>query len=176
MADNFITLGGVKLRKSEVATYKTSTVATNQYGGKEQVYVVEFKNGIKATYRGAQNNSTMPAYISSKKDVTEWTNTEVWGVMGLELKGTNTLDKVDVTEGSIIGIDVSGDKYSDQVTINRSKVDKRNPSLEFYAGDRGRINVDKYDNTEILQFGDSGKASYTKDGIPYHGIYRAENK
>ena len=62
------------------------------------------------------------------------------------------------------------------VTINRSKVDKRNPSLEFYAGDRGRINVDKYDNTEILQFGDSGKASYTKDGIPYHGIYRAENK
>ena len=173
---NDFTFGGVRLKKSEVATYKTSTVATNQYGGTEKVYVVEFKNGIKATYRGAQNNSTMPAYISSKKDVTAWTNTEVWGVMGLELKGTNTKDKMDITEGSIIGIDVSGDNYSDDITINRSKVDKRNPSLEFYSGSKGRINVDRHDNTEILQFGDSGKNSYTKDGIPYHGIYRAENK
>jgi len=169
--ENFMIYGGVRLNKSEVSQTKTKTLQ-DASGKKEKVYIVNFKNGVKAAYRGAAPNTTFTPSITSNLSKTDYAQTDVYGVMGLELSGSkNKADRIEITNGSIIGVDVSHDGGGDSVKVHGSKADTRTTSFETgsYMA-QGGIYTDKGDDTQIRQ---ANRAEYTEKGtFVNEGIHR----
>jgi len=117
---NQITFGGVKLNKNEIVQTSTKTLK-NKYGKTEKYFVVKFKNGVEAAYRGTIGGE---AYISSSSDVTQWNTTNIYGVMGLELKGNKKrTDFINIDCSSIKYVDVIDD-LRDEVTVAHSCSDQ----------------------------------------------------
>ncbi len=152
---NTFIYGGVKLNKDEVKSY--DCVADKDGHTR---YVVTFNNGTTVSYKSSEN-----AYISSKnvkfgegifaqangRKFSEQNLTSAYGVMGLELQGTKTMDQVQIDKCSIIKVDVSNDKAYDNVQIKNSEGDLSEAMLDTLKDPYGRslgwgdVNADKKD-------------------------------
>ena len=152
-----IYFGGVKLNKSEVNSTETKIVK-DKHGNEETVYIVNFKNGVKASYRGGENSPSSNSYISATtNDSDAFAHTNVYDVFGLELHGnSNSGDKISIVGGSIVGVDVSNDDKTDVVNITGTDVHESsygvlsNPPVYD-----GQVLVNKQDKTSILQAGET---------------------
>lgn len=158
---DFITFGGVKLEKNQVAKTSKRTLS-NEYGKSETYYIVEFKNGQKAAYTESKNGS-----ISASNDPA-FAKTNIYGVMGLELIGTkNNMDEINITNSNIKYVDVSGDGGGDSVKVTNSTVHASMKDYDFVGnalsnlGVHGEIITDKNDNTEIKH---AFETEYTREG------------
>lgn len=177
MGIDYITFGGVNLKKSEVKSMETKIIK-DKHGNEEKVYIVNFNNGVKASYRGGENTSYSNSYISSPNiNDAKFSNTNVYSVFGLELQGSaNHQDQISIVGGSIVGVDVSNDDNADSVNITCAGVHEDSygvftepPVFE------GQVRVSKEDKTRIVQ---EGETTVTKDGSPLRpngfGVHRVE--
>ena len=89
MGVDYIDFGGVQLKANEIKNKEVKTV-TRRDGKEEQVYIVNFKNGVNVAYRGAETTPAgFPPYIlSSNIGGAPFQNTNIYAVMGLELQGS----------------------------------------------------------------------------------------
>ena len=175
MGVDYITFGGVELRKNEIKNKEIKTV-THSDGQEEQVYVVNFKNGVSVSYRGAEDAPCFKPYISSSNASSGFAGTNVYGVLGLELHGSKGKeDSISIVGGSLIGVDVANDNKSDEVRIYSAKVE---PHKLGILGDgslyEGQVRVEKDDVTIIKQVGDVGTTHegsiFTKKGLGVHRV------
>ncbi len=117
MADEFLILGGVRLNKADVKSYR-ETVVKNSYGKSEKRFVVVFKNSTQVAFRAGNGGSIS----STLNKTTENISTNIYGVMGLEIKGSQKYrDEINVSNSEVIGIDVTDGGGYDEVTITNSK-------------------------------------------------------
>lgn len=176
-----ITYGGVKLEKNSIAKMNTS-VTKDYYEREYKFFNVEFKNGIKIAY--PQQEHPGSSVMTSQESWGD-TKTNIYCVMGLELKGTKQRDDIKVKGGEIQSIDISGDGGGDSVEVERVT----GPEVlgESYKSDlngiwgNGEIVVDSNDNTTIQNFGSDqatkeGKFGWLHfgNGKKYHGVHRFE--
>lgn len=113
MGDDYFSFGGVRLKKSEVAS--TSTRMGESFDatkGKVKNYIVSFKNGTKIAYT---YTSDKRASINSPAKNRQ---TDVMFVKNVELKGSSKgPDEIIVVGGSVRQIDVAGDGGGDRVYL-----------------------------------------------------------
>ena len=176
-SENFI-YGGVKLQKESIS--KMSTTVVKDYNQVEyKFFNVEFKNGIKIAYPQQKHTGS---FVETSQQTYGDTNTNIYGVMGLELKGSKNRDTINVDASEIKSIDISGDGY-DEVNVKRvngPKVYDIIPSSLNGLYNSGEIVVDSVDNTMIENYG-SEKATregagflHLGDGEMYRGVRRIE--
>lgn len=88
-----IKFGGVILDANQIKTKKV------EKGLKNDVYVVEFKNGVKARYEmqnSAQENAALNSTENPYNNMTanKVMNTEGWNIRGLTIEGSNVKDNM----------------------------------------------------------------------------------
>lgn len=106
-------IGGVSVPKDQIANYQMQINARTG----EKKHVILFKNGVRVAF--SSGNGVLSS-DSFKYGDNSLNNTNAYGVMGLELKGTNKQDLVNVDDCTITEIDVSGGN-NDTVNVSNSK-------------------------------------------------------
>ncbi len=147
--DGYTKIGGVSIPKDQIAS---STFAIDAQTGKKK-HIIVFKNGTKVAYEGARNNQS--GLLSSENigsGPNLFNSTSAWGIMGLEIKGTDLPDNIDVKDSTVAGIDVRGGG-KDSVYIRNSSHDML--GKEFLRNDKryqgpptGTVRSDSNDNFE----------------------------
>ena len=178
VSENF-TYGGVKLTQKVISRLNT-TVVKDYHGRECKIFNVEFKNGIKIAYPQQEHTGS---FVETSQATYGDTKTNIYGVMGLELKGSKNRDTINVDTSEIKSIDISGDGY-DEVNVkkvNGPRVDDMTPSSLNGLYNSGEIIVDSVDNTMIKNYGsemstrDGIKSSlHLGDGKTYQGVRRIE--
>ena len=157
--------GGVKLKKSEVASTKTKTVK-DYYGKAVNLFMVDFKNGVKVAYKQSSNKfGVTPSIYARNDNNVDKSITNANFVEGLELKGSKKMNDITISGGSVAGIDVANGGY-DVVSVrsadnDNSGVASGTVSTKILSG--GTVWTDKIDETHILNSGDKFNAPHRND-------------